>query len=127
MILASSGLHILKDEGDNSYYCKYIVTPCRVDLVIIITSLVMLSLEINCNFYILLFFRPMKLLRYVYPSCAVCEMNFLDYDISICRKKSCYCTYHQASFAEEEIPENHQGANISKAANNEVSNTLTER
>ena len=42
-------------------------------------------------------------------------------------EKFCYCTYHQASFAEEEIPENHQGVNISKAANNEVSNTLTER
>lgn len=65
MILTGSRLRILKDEGDNSYDCKNIVPPCRVDLVIIIASLVMLSLEINCNFYILLFFRPMKLIRFV--------------------------------------------------------------
>ena len=42
------------------------------------------------------------------------------------RKKSCDYIYRQASFAEEEIPENHQGADTSKAANNEVSNALTE-
>jgi len=38
----------------------------RVDLAIIITSLILLFLEINPKYYMLLFFRPVKLIRCVH-------------------------------------------------------------
>jgi len=43
----------------------YIASLHRVDFTIIVTSLIMLFLEINPKYYMLLFFRPVKLIRYM--------------------------------------------------------------